>query len=116
LDSDIYHRIRFETAGLEIGSAELAVDVIKEVGPRGHFLKHRHTREFIRQHHFSDLTAQPAPGGGYQDPIELARKKVDMILEGHHPAPLEMAQQQELQRVLQAADREFAAPSVSTTY
>ena len=108
LDSDIYHRIRIEAAGLDTGPESLALDVIRQVGPRGHFLKHRHTRDVMRQRRFSDLTSQPAPDGGFRDPTDLAREKVHWILENHHPEPLDSSQQRELARILQAADREFA--------
>lgn len=107
LDSDVYNRVRLEAAGLEIGSVALAIDVIKEVGPRGHFLKHRHTREAMRKRSFSDLTSQPAPSGGFQDPVERAQHEIARILESHHPAPLEISQQRELQRILRTADQEF---------
>ena len=54
-----------------------------------------------------DLSAQPRPEGGYREPVEVAREKVSWILENHHPAPLEDAQQAELERILEAADREL---------
>jgi trimethylamine---corrinoid protein Co-methyltransferase len=31
-------------------ASDLALDVIREVGPRGHYLKHRHTRRRLRDH------------------------------------------------------------------
>ena len=105
LDSDIYHRIRLESAGLDLGPAELALDVIREVGPRGNFLKHRHTRQNMRRRVFSELTMQPGPGDGYRDPVEVAKDKVDWILENHHPEPLDPGQQKELSRILASADR-----------
>jgi len=107
LDSDIYHRVRIDSAGLDTSPGALALDVIKEVGPRGHFLRQRHTRDNMRRRVFSDLTAQPAPGGGFRDPVEVAREKVDWILKNHHPEPLPAAQQKELRRILSLADREF---------
>jgi trimethylamine--corrinoid protein Co-methyltransferase len=106
LDADLYHRIRFESAGLDTSPEAIALDVIKEVGPRGHFLAHRHTRTHLRQRHFSQLTSQPLQGGGYRDPLEVAREKIDWILANHRPQPLEEAQQAELTRILAAADRE----------
>ena len=106
LDADLYHRVRFESAGLDTSSEAIALDVIKEVGPRGHFLAHRHTRTHLRQRQFSPLTAQPQQGGGYRDPLEVAREKVDWILANHHPQPLEEAQRAELARILAAADKE----------
>jgi len=107
LDSDIYHRVRLDMAGLDTNPQELALDVIKEVGPRGHFLRQRHTRENMRKRVFSSLTAQPAPGGGFRDPVEVAREKVNWILKNHHPEPLSPDQQRELLRILSLADKEF---------
>ena len=89
LDSDIYHRVRIEAAGLDTSREAMALDVIKAVGPRGHFLRQRHTRDHMRRRVFSDLTSQPDRQGGFRDPIEVAREKVDWILEHHHPQPLE---------------------------
>ena len=106
LDADVYHRVRNEAAGLDTSPEAMALDVIKEVGPRGHFLAHRHTRINLRRRQFSDLTGQPRLGGGYRDPLEVAREKVDWILANHHPQPLEEAQKEELTRILKAADRE----------
>jgi trimethylamine---corrinoid protein Co-methyltransferase len=107
LDSDIYHRIRTEAAGLDTSHEEMALDVIKQVGPRGLFLKHRHTRENLKYRKYSGLTAQADPSGKMCDPVEVAREKVDWILSNHHPQPLDAAQQAELTRILAAADREI---------
>jgi hypothetical protein len=60
----------------------------------------------LRRRQFSDLTAQPHKVGGYRDPLEVAREKVDWILANHHPQPLEEAQKAELTKILKAADRE----------
>ncbi len=106
LDADVYHRVRNEAAGLDTSPEALALEVIKEVGPRGHFLAHRHTRVNLRRRQFSQLTGQPRQGGGYRDPVEVAREKVDWILENHHPQPLEETQKEELTRILKAADRD----------
>jgi trimethylamine--corrinoid protein Co-methyltransferase len=107
LDSDVYHRVRLEAAGLDTSPEALALEVIKEVGPRGLFLKHRHTRNHLRERKFSELTAQPDPAGGERDPVEVAREKVEWIIANHHPEPLEPARQVELTRILAAADREI---------
>jgi trimethylamine--corrinoid protein Co-methyltransferase len=108
LDTDIYHRVRIDAAGLDTSREALALDVIKAVGPRGHFLKQRHTRTHMRQRTFSDLSSQPTQAGGYRDPIEAARDKVGWILESHHPEPLDEAVRGELKRILAAAERELA--------
>jgi trimethylamine--corrinoid protein Co-methyltransferase len=107
LDSDIYQRVRREAAGLDTSQELLALDVIKEVGPRGQFLRHRHTRDHIRERVFSDLTSQPAPSGGIRDPLEVAREKAGWILNNYIPQPLEDEKQRELKRILEVADREI---------
>jgi trimethylamine--corrinoid protein Co-methyltransferase len=107
LDSDIYHLVRVDAAGVDTSCEALALDVIKAVGPRGHFLSQRHTRHHLRKLEFSELTAQPKTEGGYRDPIEVAREKTDWILENHHPEPLRETQSQELERILEAAEREM---------
>ena len=107
LDTDIYHQIRINAAGLDTSREEMALDIIKEVGPRGHYLSHRHTRTHMRRRQFSDITRQPGPDGRIRDPIEVAREKTDWILENHHPEPLSQAQQAELDRILSAAEGEL---------
>jgi trimethylamine--corrinoid protein Co-methyltransferase len=107
LDAEAYHRVRQDLAGLDLSQQELALDVIAAVGPRGHFLAQEHTRQHVRALEFSELTIQPTPGGGYRDPIQVAREKTDWILEHHHPRPLDKAQQAEFERILQAAEREL---------
>jgi trimethylamine--corrinoid protein Co-methyltransferase len=107
LDSEVYHDIRQDLAGLDISQEELALDVIEAVGPRGHFLMLKHTRRNMHKLGYPELTAQPMSGGGYRDPIEVAREKTDWILENHHPEPLDEAQQAEFRRILQAAEQEL---------
>jgi trimethylamine--corrinoid protein Co-methyltransferase len=107
LDSESYDTARLYAGGLDVNPEEFALDVVKAVGPRGHFLFQEHTRGQIRKWQLSDLVNQPSPEGGYRDPVEVAREKTDWILEHHHPQSLEEAQQAELTRILQAAEREL---------
>ena len=109
LDTDIYHQIRINAAGLDTSREALALDVIKEIGPRGHFLEppaHAHAT-------CASASSQTSPGNPRQGaasaiPFEVAREKTDWILENHHPEPLEEEQTAELDRILAAAEGEFA--------
>ena len=85
----------------------MALDVIKMVGPRGHYLGQRHTREFMHKLDHSEVVYIPTIDGGYRDPLEVAKEKTDWILENHHPEPLSEAQQSELNRILKAAENEL---------
>jgi trimethylamine--corrinoid protein Co-methyltransferase len=107
LDNESYDTAQLYASGMEFSPEEFALDVVKAVGPRGHFLAQRHTRENIRKWQLSELVHQPSAKGGYRDPIEVAREKTDWILENHHPEPLDEAQQAEFERILRAAEREL---------
>ena len=47
-DDEIYHTHRILTEGINTSDDQLALDVIKKVGPNGHFLAQKHTRRTIR--------------------------------------------------------------------
>jgi trimethylamine--corrinoid protein Co-methyltransferase len=107
LDAELYHSVRTNAAQLNTGTNYMALDVIQAVGPRGYYLKERHTRDYFRKLDFSDIVHVYDSAGGYRDPLEVAREKTDWILQNHHPEPLSEAKQSELKRILQAADREL---------
>jgi len=107
LASDIYHRVRITAGGLDTSRTAMALDVIKEIGPRGNFLRHRHTRDHMRRLRFSELTFQAASNGDFRDPVQLAREKVDWILYNHHPQPLDNQQRTELEQILASAEKKF---------
>jgi trimethylamine--corrinoid protein Co-methyltransferase len=107
LDDDIYQRARYALMALDVDEETLALDVVASVGPGGHYLAEQHTRTHMRTALRRGLPHEPAPEGGYRDPVEVAREKVAWIRANHHPEPLETAQQAELARILAAADREI---------
>ncbi len=107
LDAELYRRAQSDAAGLDTSPDHLALDVIHAVGPRGHYLRERHTRDFLRKTDFSDVVHITDEKGGYRDPFLVARQKTDWILENHHPEPLSESQQAELTRILEAAENEL---------
>ena len=92
---------------METSSETLAVDVIRNVGPGGHFLAQKHTRKHMRTAMAPGVTHQMDKQGKYRDPMNVAREKVNWILENYQPEPLEDAKRAELNRILKAADREL---------
>jgi trimethylamine--corrinoid protein Co-methyltransferase len=107
MDDELYHRARYALMSIEVNSDTLALDAIQDVGPGGHFLAHKHTRERMRTLIDIGLTHQLDSEGQFRDPLEVARQKLSWILENHHPEPLETVQQREIERILAAADREM---------
>ena len=108
LDSELYHSTRLNAEALNTASDYMALNVIQSVGPRGHFLREKHTREYLRKLEFSDVVHVTDNAGGYRDPIEQAREKTDWILENHHPEPLSEIQKNELDRIIQAAEKQLS--------
>lgn len=107
LDAELYHSVRANAGGIDISPDKMALHVIQAVGQRGHFLGQRHTRDYMHKLDFSDVVHVPERDGGYRDPLEVAKEKTDWILKNHHPEPLSDHQQTELNRILQAADKEM---------
>jgi trimethylamine--corrinoid protein Co-methyltransferase len=96
--------------GLEVNEETLAVDVIREIGPGGHFLGHDHTaRNFRRELWFPKLTNRDTyPGwmaAGGKDMRQRANERARQILASHHPRPLTAEQERELDRISQAAQQ-----------
>ena len=108
LDAELYESVRVNAAELNTEPDYLALDVIKAVGPRGHYLRERHTREYFRKLGFSDIMYIPDKEGTYRDPFQVAREKTDWILENHQPEPLSESQQSELSRIVAAAEKELS--------
>jgi len=108
LDDELYHSVRIDADKLNTSQDYMALDVIHNVGPRGHYLKEKHTRDYFHKLEFSDIVHVYNNAGGYRDPIEVAREKTNWILENHHPEPLSEIQKTELNQILRAADKELS--------
>jgi trimethylamine--corrinoid protein Co-methyltransferase len=92
--------------GFEFDEADMALDVIRDVGPRSHFLAQKHTRKYIRDFRLSKLMRQKGPDGDPRDPREVALEEFKRISETHHPQPLPREVLAELDCILAAAERE----------
>jgi trimethylamine--corrinoid protein Co-methyltransferase len=109
LDADLHERVRCTLAAFDTSREALALDVIRKVGPKGHFLYEQHTRDELRRRRFSPLTGQVAADGSPVDPVDAARAEAARILREHRPEPLDELRARELARIVAAADREAAA-------
>jgi trimethylamine---corrinoid protein Co-methyltransferase len=107
LDDDLYQRARYQLMDLEVSPETLALDTVHSVGPGGHYLGQKHTRNHIRESLVRGITHQIGEDGKYRDPRQVAIEKVDWIRKNHQPEPLDDAKQAELRRILVAADKEL---------
>jgi len=88
----------------------LAVEVIKQVGPGGHFLDHAHTFEHFRRHKRPELANRKRyedwVKDGEKTMLDMAREKVARILNEHNCEPLPDEVVGELDRIIEQRIKE----------
>ena len=95
--------------GITVDDESLAVDVIKEVGPRGQFMGQKHTLKFLERETYVSKLFDKRPldrwiKDGMKDIREIAKERVEQILKGHQPDPLPKEVQQRLTELVKKAE------------
>jgi trimethylamine--corrinoid protein Co-methyltransferase len=107
LDCEIFSIVHQMMNGLPVNHETLALDVIHAVGPGGHFLKQRHTRDHMRAlwlPHFLDRRPYQEWEQQRDGARDWARAQAQHILQTHQPDPLDPALAAELGRIIRAAE------------
>jgi len=99
--------------GVKVNEETLAVDVIANVGPGGHFVGEEHTRRHVREEHWlptlMDRTNREGwEKGGAKTLGRRVRERVIDILEGYEPDPLDGQLLGELKTIVALADERYA--------
>jgi trimethylamine--corrinoid protein Co-methyltransferase len=99
--------------GVPVTPDTLAVDVIAQVRPGGHFISTEHTLRHFRQvlwqpelQERDDYTGWEAKGR--KTLSDRVRAKVLRILETHQPAPIPPEAMQAMRRIVEEADQKYA--------
>jgi trimethylamine--corrinoid protein Co-methyltransferase len=113
IDNDIFKMIRKVMQGMRVDDENLAVDIIKSVGPGGDFLMQDHTMKYMR-------TLPSVPNlidrgnrenwlaSGEKGLAEKAAEKAAEILANHKPVPLSDEAKSALRSVVEESDAEMA--------
>jgi trimethylamine--corrinoid protein Co-methyltransferase len=92
LDCEFARMIKHTLQGFVVTNDTLALDVIKEIGPGGHYLMHDHTLDGMRSQSRPELidrqTRDVWEKAGATTAYERAVAKAKWILENHTPDPL----------------------------
>jgi trimethylamine:corrinoid methyltransferase-like protein len=109
LCDDIAGLLRTMWEGVQIDEETLALDLAKQVGPRGNYLAHRHTVSHCRENLWASRyfgPNMPLSGDGKPDQDLFARIDIDLksILSAHTPDPMRT----DLQEEITAIREEFA--------
>ncbi len=105
-DDEIYHSHRVLLEGIDTSRESIALDVIRNVGPGGHFLAQKHTRKHLREIWIPELT-HPRLSQGAAPSVDIqkrARRKFDKILAEHEVEVLDKRKQEELKNILKFAE------------
>lgn len=108
MDCEIFDIVCRMMEGIPVDDEQLALDVIREVGPGGNFLSRKHTRRHMRDlwvPKYFDRRPYEAwleKGDGAR---EWARARAREILAAHRPEPMDPALAAELAAIIQSTER-----------
>ena len=105
LDSAIAMDVYNTYKEFEFKDFEINLDVIKNVGPGGHYLREKHTRTHIRDFHYSPILRQLDANGKLRQPRDVAFDEFRKIYDTHNPEPLADNVLKEMDRILAVADQ-----------
>jgi trimethylamine--corrinoid protein Co-methyltransferase len=95
--------------GIEVNPDTLAIDVIREVGPGGEFLTHKHTLKHFKLENWdaklgNRMARDEWVESGALDIRARAREETKRILATHHPKPLDTNVQRKLAQIVEEAE------------
>jgi trimethylamine--corrinoid protein Co-methyltransferase len=105
LDAEIAMNVYETYKAFEFKDLDINLDVIKEVGPQGHFLRQKHTRTHMRDFHYSPFFDQLDQEGSLRDTREIALENFKELEKNHHPEPLPESSLKEMDQILADADK-----------
>ena len=102
--------------GVSLGGSALATEIIAKVGPGGHFLAEKHTRENLMREQFmpSDVFSRLTPNSwrksGSKNTVDRAKEIVDKLLTDHVPKPLTLDAEERLDQVFKEILERYGLP------
>ena len=111
LDAEIFSLVRSMSGGVADTDEDLAVEVIDEVGPGGHYLAQPHTLRHMReqwQPRFFGLDPwEHWEAAGRPEPRDRARERALAILAEHEPTPLQDGVEDAILGVIASHERQM---------
>jgi trimethylamine--corrinoid protein Co-methyltransferase len=107
MDCEIFNIVHKMMGGIVVDDETLALDVIRAVGPGGHFLTQEHTRKHMHDlwlHTLMDRRPYNVWEETRDGAADWARARAQHILATHQPDPLDPKLSQELERIIAAVE------------
>ena len=108
---ELISMIGYLLGGIEVTDETLAIDVIRNVGPGGHFISQKHTLKHYKKDHWMPALIDRQMRGtwvksGSKDLLQRSRERTREILATHLPTPLPEDIERELEHTLRKAEKE----------
>jgi trimethylamine--corrinoid protein Co-methyltransferase len=108
MDCEIFGIICKMMEGIVVNEENLALDVIREVGPGGNFLTQKHTRKHMRKLWLHTLMNR-RPYSEWEEKRDGAKdwalERAKKILSTHQPEPLDPKLEVELRKIIQSVEK-----------
>jgi trimethylamine---corrinoid protein Co-methyltransferase len=108
MDCEIFSIIHKMMQGIEVNEETLALDMIANVGPGGHFLAQKHTRNHMRDlfiPQFMDRRPYSEWETKQDDARDWATAKARRILREHQPDPLDPKISAEMDKIIKSVEK-----------
>ena len=116
IDNEIIGAIRRILKGIEVTDETLAVDIIDAVGPGGHYLAQKHSREHLRNEWwFPKISFRSNVEEWKKNKVDLwklAKKEVFEILRTHQPEPLDKEIEEKIKSIAKEAEKKITSRTV----
>ena len=111
MDNEIVKMVKEVVKGIDISDKNMAVEVIKQVGPGGNFLSAEHTLRHMKEQSHSKLIDrrmwQQWESSEKKDFAQRAREEALSILKNHKPEPLPPEVLSTLHSIVESAEEEL---------
>jgi trimethylamine--corrinoid protein Co-methyltransferase len=111
LDCEFARMIKHTVHGIPVSDETLALDVIKEIGPGGHFLMHKHTLDGMRSQSKPEIIDRKSREAwektGSTSAYDRAIAKARWIMENHHMDPLPQDVLDKIRSIVEETEKEM---------
>ncbi len=103
ISDELIDQVRRMQRGIPVTREEMAIDVIRETGPKGHFLTHEHTLKHVRKTQWrpallNRMGFEDWEKSGGSSLLARAQQRLLEILKNHQPPLVGEKKQQEIQK------------------
>ena len=111
IDNEVAANVSRILEGINVSDETIAIDAIRNVGPEGHYLAHKHTlKHFASEHPMPRMSDRKPTDQWMRDGSvgirSRAREKARKILQDHKPKPLDKSVEQVLDGFIEGVKKE----------